>query len=66
LLDVAAVATVIGTTEKTIRARIARRQLPYLRLGGRIVIRRAALLQYLQSLEVVSVIDAVEASQRTP
>ena len=52
LLDVAGTAALLGTTERAVRARIARRQLPHLRLGGRVVVRRAALLAFLESLEV--------------
>ena len=65
LVDVAASAAILGGTEKAIRARIARGQIPFLRLGGRILMRRSALVEYLRALEVVSVAQAVEAIRRS-
>jgi hypothetical protein len=64
LLDVAAVAAEKGGSEKAWRAKIARGEVPYVRLGGRILMRRAALEEYIAALEVVSVADAVKATVR--
>jgi excisionase family DNA binding protein len=54
LLDIAALAAGYGSSEKSWRARIARKQIPHLRLGGRVLVRRAALDAYLAALEVAA------------
>lgn len=50
VLDVTACAAFLGTTEKAIRARIDRRQLPFRRFGRRIIFFRSELLRYLDAL----------------
>ncbi len=50
VLDVAGCAVLLGTTEKAIRARIDRRQLPFRRLGRRIIFLRSELRSYLDAL----------------
>lgn len=50
VLDVAACAAFLGTTEIAIRARVRRRQLPFRRFGRRIVFLRAELTAYLAAL----------------
>jgi excisionase family DNA binding protein len=53
-LDIRATAEYLGTSEKTIRARIARGLLPYRRFGGRIIILRSELSNFLNTLEGVT------------
>jgi hypothetical protein len=50
VLDIAGVALLLGTTEKCVRAQIARGRLPARRLGSRIVVLREELLARLRSL----------------
>lgn len=50
LLDVRAAAKLLGTSEKTIRARVSRRLLPFRKFSGRVVFRRSELEQFLQDM----------------
>lgn len=50
VLDVAACAALLGMTEKAIRLRVDRRQLPFRRFGRRIIFLRSELLRYLDTL----------------
>lgn len=50
----------LGETEATIRSRISRGTLPYRRLGGRIVLIKAELDNYLASLPGVTPEQAKE------
>jgi hypothetical protein len=54
LLDVAGVAALLGTTEKAIRSRVDRRQIPYRRWGGRIIFLRREVLAFIDSLPGVA------------
>ena len=58
LLDVATAAALLGTTPKGIRARIARRTIPFKRLGGRLVFIRAELESFVENLDGCSVSEA--------
>jgi hypothetical protein len=52
--DVRGAATILGITEKAIRARLARRQLPFRRLGrknSQIIFNRAELADFLDKLD---------------
>jgi hypothetical protein len=60
VLDVAAGAELIGETEKATRSQIARGLLPYRRLGGRVVLLRSELLEYLRRLPGVTLAQALE------
>lgn len=51
LLDVATAASLLGTTPKSLRARVARRCIPFRRLGGRIVFLRTELTEFLHTLD---------------
>ena len=51
LMDVAAVATFLGCNQKVIRARIGRGLLPHRKWGGRVVILRSELIQFMQALD---------------
>lgn len=58
LLDVASAAALLGCTPKGIRARIARRTLPFKRLGGRIVFFRHELETFVENLDGCSPAEA--------
>jgi hypothetical protein len=58
-------ATLFGTTQKAIRARVARRQLPFRRWHGRIMFRRTELLDFLEQLDGVTVAEAIANVQST-
>jgi excisionase family DNA binding protein len=60
LLDVRGAAELLGTSEKTIRARVARQLIPFRRLGSRIVFRRHELETFLDDLPGVSIEAARE------
>jgi len=60
VLDVVSAALLLGATEKAVRQRIARRLLPFRRLGGRIVFLRAELETFLSDLPGVTVDEARE------
>jgi hypothetical protein len=59
VLDVAGVAALMGTSEKAIRARVARQTIPFRRWGGRVVFLRGEVLAFLARLDGVSLEDAV-------
>ena len=59
LLDVQAAAELLGCSPKTLRARVARRLVPFRRLGGRVLFKRAELLEFIDALDGVSVNDAL-------
>ena len=50
VLNVAGAAHLLGTSEKSIRQRIARRLLPFRKLGGRVIFLRAELESFLAGL----------------
>jgi len=58
LLDVAAVAALLGCSEKTVSARVSRHLLPFRRLGSRIVFRRDELEHFLDALPGVTLDEA--------
>ncbi len=51
LLDVRGAAQVFGCTERSIRARVARRVIPFRRLGGRVVFLRSELMAFIAGLD---------------
>ena len=51
LLDVDAAATLLGCSARTLRARVARRLVPFRRFGGRIVFLRKELLSFCERLD---------------
>ena len=59
LLDVRHAALFLGVTEKTLRARVARRLVPFRRLGGRVVFVKGDLEAFLSSLGGCSVEEAL-------
>jgi excisionase family DNA binding protein len=64
ILDVPGAAKLLGLTERSIRARVARHQLPFRRLGGRIIFRRAELLDFLEKLDGVGLGEALANATR--
>ena len=58
LLDIASASQLLGCTQKMLRARVARRVVPFRKLGGRIVFRRAELEQFIDGLPGVTVAQA--------
>jgi hypothetical protein len=58
IIDVAGAADFFGVTERAIRSRIARQQIPFRRLGGSIVFSRAELERFLCELPGVSIEEA--------
>lgn len=59
LLDVRHAALFLGVTEKTLRARVARRLVPFKRFGGRVVFVKIELDAFLTSLHGCSVDEAL-------
>jgi excisionase family DNA binding protein len=59
LLDVKHAAQLLGTTPKSLRARIARRTIPFNRLGGRVLFLKDELTIFVQSLEGCSLEEAL-------
>jgi hypothetical protein len=57
--DVKGATTILGLTEKSVRARVARRQLPFRRDRGRITFNRAELVDFLAKLDGVGVGEAL-------
>ena len=58
--DVPSGAARLKITEKAMRARIARRQVPFRKLGARIIIPHDELERYIAGLNGVSVEEALE------
>jgi len=58
LIDVASASQLLGCSQKILRARVARRIVPFRKLGGRIVFRRTELEQYIDGLPGVTVAEA--------
>ena len=66
MLDVSGATVFLGLrSEKALRARIARRSIPFRRWGGRIVLLRSELSEFLQALEGVRVQEALDNLTRT-
>jgi hypothetical protein len=51
LLDIASASELLGCLEKTLRARISRRLVPFRRFGTRIVFLRTELLAFCEQLD---------------
>jgi excisionase family DNA binding protein len=60
LLDVRHAAQFLGVTEKTLRARVARRLVPFKRLGGRVVFIKSDLETFLSALDGCSIDEALQ------
>ncbi len=63
VLDVRTASELIGTTEKVVRARVARRLLPFRRSGGRIVFLREELLEFYRQLPGCTLTEAMRAQK---
>ena len=59
ILDVATAAAFLGVTEKTLRARVTRRMVPFRRWGGRICFLRSDLVAFLTALDGCEVEEAL-------
>lgn len=57
ILDVRTGATLLGTTEKTLRGLIDRQLVPYRRLNSRIILVRSELEQFLDGLPGVTLAE---------
>lgn len=58
-LDVVGAAEVLGMSQRAIRARIARRELPFRKVGSRVIIPRDELDRYIRALEGVTAAEAI-------
>ena len=58
-LNVREAAEYLGWSEKMLRARLARRTVPFRRLGGRLLFRREELLLYLDQLDGCTLEEAL-------
>ena len=65
LLTVDDAAEYLGITSRALRARQGRRQIPFLRVGGRIYFRRAQLDQWVESAQECDIDEAVEGMRRS-
>jgi excisionase family DNA binding protein len=63
---VAEAAHLLGLSDKAVRARAARHQLPFRRLGARILFPREELLDFLNKLDGVSLGEALANATRRP
>jgi len=63
LLSVKEAAAFLGMTQDALRARIKRRVVPFRRLGGRVMLLRTELEQYIARLPGVDTDEALEAMQ---
>ena len=63
LLSVKEAAAFLGMTQDALRARIKRRVVPFRRLGGRVMLLRSELEQYIARLPGVDTDEALKAMQ---
>ena len=60
ILDVSSAAAFLGISEKSLRARVARRMIPFKRWGGRVCFLRGELLDFLRSLDGCRIDEALQ------
>ena len=60
VLDVASTASFLGVTEKAVRARVARRLIPFRKWGGRVIFLRQELTAFLENLPGCELNDALQ------
>ena len=60
LLDVPHGAAFLGVTPRALRARVARHQVPFRKMGGRVVFVRSELEKFIETLEGCTVAEALE------
>jgi hypothetical protein len=58
LLDIATASQLLGCSERSLRARVAQRLVPFRKFSGRVVFRRAELEQFIEQLPGVTVAQA--------
>jgi helix-turn-helix protein len=61
VLDVAAIAALLGTSEKCVRSRVARQMLPHRKWSGRVVFLRSEVMAFLSKLDGCDVEQALAA-----
>ena len=59
IMDLPHAAILLGVTEKMLRARVARKTVPFRHLGGRIVFVKTELQEFLQALDGVNLEKAL-------
>ena len=59
LLDIAHGAAFLGVTQRALRARVARHQVPFRKMGGRVVFVRVELEEFVSSLDGCSITEAL-------
>ena len=59
LLDIAQGAEFLGITQRALRARVARHQVPFRKMGGRVVFVRVELEKWIEALEGCDVKEAL-------
>ncbi len=60
ILDVSSTAKFLGISEKSLRARVARRMIPFKRWGGRVCFLRGELLDFLRNLDGCRIDEALQ------
>jgi hypothetical protein len=60
ILDVSSAAKFLGISEKSLRARVARRMIPFKRWGGRVCFLRGELLDFLRNLDGCRIDEALQ------
>jgi excisionase family DNA binding protein len=60
LLDVSSAATLLGQSEKWIRKRVERRQIPFRKVGARVLFATQDLQNFLKALPGTTVQEALE------
>jgi hypothetical protein len=60
ILDVASASAFLGISEKSLRARVARRMIPFKRWGGRVCFLRGELLDFLRNLDGCRIDEALQ------
>ena len=63
LLDVATAAQLLGLSQRSLRARVARQLVPYRKLNHRVVFKKSELEQFLDDLPGVT-LEEVRANSR--
>ena len=60
LLDISHGAAFLGITERALRARVARHQIPFHKWQGRVVFSRSELEKFIETIDGCSVREALE------
>ncbi len=60
LMDVLGLASYLGTSEHTIRSRVRRREIPFKKMGGRLLFLKHEIDRYLEQLPGCDLDEAVQ------